>query len=501
FSPDPPSIPFEGLSLGDGQTSPQHGSNHSAAPRRPRRKIDLSFSSPRSGSSTSSESEGVFVFGQSSQNRSITPSAVFQFGGRDQNVASTDRGARADSFSFGTLHNMTPLPSPSPSRPATPQQSPSAYVTAPPAKIAHAAIENDTKAPAFSFLSPSSSDSRRQSSSLFSSTPSIPSQPGAERPESGGIASPTPEPSAPITPYDARAEATPPHALFTATFQDALKQAYVIAQKAVRSIEKIKTGAPKEEDSEIEKFLGDAKRLQRFQGTDTRTIAVLGDSGEGKSSLINSLLHSPGVAQTGDIGSACTSVVTEYRQKKPNHTTPITIDVEYLSALEIRELIKELLWSYRQLFLPGVESNETSEQDYNRYMRQSEQAWSALHAAFKHKKQFTQSFAQDMSDGALERITDQLIDWAREIEWPTGGVDGFWTSTAQTSEECVEQTKLFMQDKFWPFTKIIRVYLDSQVLKTGVVLADLPASFKGSRTRTWQEFEQLKIISSSVTTS
>ncbi|KAM0295276.1 hypothetical protein ACHAPM_010801 [Fusarium culmorum] len=443
LSPDPPSILFEELSLGDGQTSPQYGSSHSAAPGQLRRKVDLSFSSPRSGSSSSPESEGVFVFGQSSQNRSITSNAVFQFGGRDQNVSSTDRDARAESFSFGTLHNMTPLPSPSPSRAATPQQSPSAYVTASPAKIAHAASENGTKAPAFSFLSPPSSDSRRQSSSLLSSTPSTPSQPGVDKPESGGIASPTPEPSVPITPYDARAESAPPHALFTATFQDVLKQASDIAQKAVRSIEKMQTGAPKDEGSEIDKFLGDAKRLQRFQGTDTRTIAVLGDSGEG-------------VAQTGDIGSACTSVVTEYRQKKAEHITPITIDVEYLSALEIRELIKELLWSYRQLFLPGVESNETSEQDYNRYMRQSEQAWSALHAAFKHKKQFTQSFAQDMSDGALERITDQLIEWTREIEWPTGGVDGFWTSTAHTSEECVEKTKFFMQDKFWPFTKIIR---------------------------------------------
>ncbi|KAJ4256900.1 hypothetical protein NW762_008996 [Fusarium torreyae] len=176
----------------------------------------------------------------------------------------------------------------------------------------------------------------------------------------------------------------------------------------------------------------------------------------------------------GDIGSACTSVVTEYRQKKTEHTDPITIEVEYLSASEIRELIQELLWSYRQLFLPSVESSETSEQDYNRYMRESEQAWSALHAAFKHKTQFTQRFVQDMSDGAQERITDQLIEWARQIEWPQDGANGFWTSTAQTAKECVEHTKLFMQDKLWPFTKIIRVYLDSQVLKTGVVLADLP---------------------------
>ncbi|CAJ0551485.1 Ff.00g114150.m01.CDS01 [Fusarium sp. VM40] len=477
--PDPPSILFQGLSLGAGQTSPQSGSSHAVSPGQSRGKIDLSFSSPRSGSSISPEDEGVFVFGQPSLNRSISSSSVFQFGGRDQNVASTNRDTRAESFEFGTLHNMTPLPSPSPSRATTPQrihqpQSPFTHLTTPPAKGSHLTSENGTKAPLFSFLSPSSSDSRRQSSSVLPSTPSTPSQPRVKAPESSFVASPTPEPSAPITPYDDRAEAAPPHALFMATFQDALKLGSDIAQKAVRSIEKVQAGASGEIDSEIDKLLGDAKSLQRFHGTDTRTIAVLGDSGEGKSSLINSLLHFPGVAQTGDIGSACTSVVTEYRQKKAGHTDPITIDVEYLSGLEIRELIKELLWSYRQLFLPGVESSETSEQDYNRYMRQSEQAWSALHAAFKHKRQFTQRFAQDMSDGALERITNQLIEWSREIEWPTSGADGFWTSTAQTAEECVEQTKLFMQDKFWPFTKIIRVYLNSQVLKTGVVLADLP---------------------------
>ncbi|RKK19393.1 hypothetical protein BFJ65_g6115 [Fusarium oxysporum f. sp. cepae] len=274
----------------------------------------------------------------------------------------------------------------------------------------------------------------------------------------------------------------------------------------------MQAGNPGILDSDVSKLLDDAKDLQQFQGSDTRTIAVLGDSGEGKSSLINSLLHFPGVAQTGDIGSACTSVVTEYRQKKAGHTAPITIDVEYLSAPEIRDMIQELLWSYRQLYLPGVESDETSEQDYNRYMRESEQAWSALHAAFKHKRQFTKKFAQDMSNGALERITGQLIEWAQEIEWPAGGVDGFWTSTAQTADECVEHTKLFMQDKFWPFTKIIRVYLNSQVLKTGVVLADLPGDFapthfltehtidrqtllQDSKTRIWRGFEPLKIIS------
>lgn len=148
--------------------------------------------------------------------------------------------------------------------------------------------------------------------------------------------------------------------------------------------------------------------------------------------------------------------MTEYRQKKPEHVAPITIEVEYLSTSGMKELVTELLWSYRQLYLPGVESDETPEQDYARYMRESDQAWSALQSAFRHQRQFTKEFLRDMSEGALEKITNQVLQWVSEIEWPSGGNDGFWVSTAQTAEECCEKTKVFMQDKYWPFTKIIR---------------------------------------------
>lgn len=156
-----------------------------------------------------------------------------------------------------------------------------------------------------------------------------------------------------------------------------------------------------------------------------------------------------------DHGSACTSVVTEYRQKEERHAAPVTIEAEYLSDAAVQEMVKELLWSYRQLFLPLVETS-TSEEDYKEFTRESEKAWSALHSAFGHKPALTKHFLQDMSEGALDRITDQLIEWAREIEWPAGAEDGFWKSTAATADECCELTKTFLQDKNWPFTKIIR---------------------------------------------
>jgi len=134
--------------------------------------------------------------------------------------------------------------------------------------------------------------------------------------------------------------------------------------------------------------------------------------------------------------------------------------VEYLSGNGIENMIQELLWSYRQLFLPDVDSDNTSAADYAKYARESEQAWSALDAAFRHRREFNQAMLQDMSEGALEKVQDKLVEWTREITWPKGdegAPDGVWQSTAKTAEECCEKTSVFMQDRYWPFTKIIRL--------------------------------------------
>jgi hypothetical protein len=108
------------------------------------------------------------------------------------------------------------------------------------------------------------------------------------------------------------------------------------------------------------------------------------------------------------------------------------------------------------LFLPDIEADKVDAKDYIRYQRESEQAWSALEAAFKHQKLFKKEFLSDVSEGALEKVTDQLIQWTQDLDWPEGGNDGMWKSTADTAEECCGKTTIFMQDRFWPFTKIIR---------------------------------------------
>lgn len=113
--------------------------------------------------------------------------------------------------------------------------------------------------------------------------------------------------------YDVRDEQAPLEPFFTPGFQAALKNGLGIANKVVSAIEKLIGSS--EPSRDLQRLLQDARKLETYESSDTRTIAVLGDSGEGnckfwpgttalanvftgKSSLINALLHFPEIAKT-----------------------------------------------------------------------------------------------------------------------------------------------------------------------------------------------------------
>jgi len=191
----------------------------------------------------------------------------------------------------------------------------------------------------------------------------------------------------------------------------------------------------------------------------------------GKSSLINSLLDFPNLAHKvrlkflcaatiilisstqGDQGSAVTSFVTEYRHRSKQHKDAFTMEVEYFNETEIDEQLHELLWSYRQFFTIEKET-DVNARDYEQMERESALAMATLRGVFGSRAETEPNFLQ--AKDAFESILSQLKGLARAIQWPEGAKDGKWSSTAETAEQCHDQTGAFMKEGLWPFTKIVR---------------------------------------------
>lgn len=82
-------------------------------------------------------------------------------------------------------------------------------------------------------------------------------------------------------PYDVENEHMPPHRFFSDEIQGKLRKGARVAERTMRVIDRL-AGAIGEDET-LDRLREDARRLRTFQATDTKTIAVLGDSGEGES--------------------------------------------------------------------------------------------------------------------------------------------------------------------------------------------------------------------------
>lgn len=227
-------------------------------------------------------------------------------------------------------------------------------------------------------------------------------------------------------------------------------------------------------DETFKTFSSEAKSLASYQRPSTYTIAILGDSGHGKSSLINSLLHLPSIANANANGSACTSVITEFRQKQQGQTTNIHVEIETYSKESIRDYVKELFWSYQKVLVGDVDAVTATTQEMTALRNESALAWSALATAFSHHAMFSREWLDKSSLADREAIETQLVAWADELEWPADWRDGCLHLDVGTAQEFRKETELFSKDRYWPFTKIIRVYVNAHILKSGIILADLP---------------------------
>ena len=99
-------------------------------------------------------------------------------------------------------------------------------------------------------------------------------------------------------------------------------------------------------DTRVLQLLEKASNGQDLEYPNPRIGSLMGDSGVGKSSLINSLLDTPKIALSGANGEACTNVITEYHQAQPSQKAPFMAEIVLFESHSVQRILKTHPGSY-----------------------------------------------------------------------------------------------------------------------------------------------------------
>ncbi|EIT76021.1 hypothetical protein BDV35DRAFT_356397 [Aspergillus flavus] len=279
--------------------------------------------------------------------------------------------------------------------------------------------------------------------------------------------------------YNVRCERLPSAPIYNAGLQEILRD--IKSQLSALQNDMNRCSLSRDRGSDLFQLHEKVRMLNELDCPETRTVGFIGNSGVGKSRLINSLLDQEGLARSSGDGAACTSVVTEFRHTDARHPDRYAIEVDYMDGEEVKELLEELVQSFR-MYYTDLYREVTSIEEQERIRDRSTRAWSTLNSLFRDQPELTHEFLSDQADGALSGILERLKDWAAQsCTRRPGGAALQHTIIPGNVQECRSHLDMLTMDPrgesevaIWPFIKLIRVYLRSPVLRTGLVLADLP---------------------------
>ncbi|RYP01347.1 hypothetical protein DL765_010864 [Monosporascus sp. GIB2] len=269
----------------------------------------------------------------------------------------------------------------------------------------------------------------------------------------------------------------PPEALFhMPEVQEALANARTLTARMADVLSS--SNLHLENGSTIESLHQQATRLNGFQLPSSRIVGLVGDSGVGKSSLINSLLDKMELARASSSGTACTCAVTEYLF---HDRDDFIIHVDYFPLDELKRQFEELLRAYRDYqSLPRNSGGrvEDDEDGHNRRLqRKADLAKETLRASFRERLEQTPTVLFSMP---FEHAVETMVEWASQLLPRQGGQESF-----RTVEECSSRLRELSSESgdslpngesrtCWPFIQKLRVYLKAYILSKGLIIADLP---------------------------
>ncbi|KAL6715664.1 hypothetical protein ACLMJK_006625 [Lecanora helva] len=208
----------------------------------------------------------------------------------------------------------------------------------------------------------------------------------------------------------------------------------------------------------------------RKQAKKTRTvIGVVGNTGAGKSSVINAMLDEERLVPTNCM-RACTAVVTElsYNYEK----NPYRAQIEFITSAEWEKELKTLFQDL--LDGNGQVSRECANEDTDAGI-----AYAKIKAVYPHK---TKEEIANSNIATMLREVAGILGSSKNIEETDSlmfyrklqhYVDSKEKSTGKKDKD-KDKKKERKEMEFWPLIRVVRIYVKSTALATGAVIVDLP---------------------------
>lgn len=165
-------------------------------------------------------------------------------------------------------------------------------------------------------------------------------------------------------------------------------------------------------------------------------------------------------------GTACTCVVTEFRHVDEDHTGPFTVEAQFMTSEEMKELLNELLTMFRQFHVNRFFRDLQSQEEQQKCRGEAVRAWETFESLFNNQPALTMGHLSKDYDGAHSAILAQLERWASAgLALRPGGLDALgYSAIAGDIEECRDILDGLTASNIgngkpaiWPFIKLIRL--------------------------------------------